>query len=392
MLLMTANGKHNPKAHSQNEKIHSEQEYIDQKFMQAAIRYARRHAGLTAENPSVAAFVIQYIDDQPVIMGRGVTALGGRPHAEVQALEEAGEAAKGADVYVTLEPCSHYGKTPPCADALIRAGVKRVIVAADDPDERVAGQGFAKLRAAGIEVVEQTLVSAAEYGLAGYLKRKRQSRPFVTLKMAMTKDGYIGAHSGEQVKITGAVSNGQVQVLRAINDAILVGAGTVENDNPTLTCRLNGLEYRSPARVILDRRLKIPVNSNLVQTADKHKLIIATNADPSSVDVYKKHGAEVLHLSASEDDAQLDELLSHLASSDISTLLVEGGAQIAESFLVAGFVDRIILFQSNTNLDVKDDAVKVKAPLSPDNMPHGFALKNKLTFGTDLMYEYEKVN
>ncbi len=392
MLLMTANGKHNPKAHSQNEKIHSDQEYIDQKFMQAAIRYARRHEGLTAENPSVAAFVIQYIDDQPVIIGRGVTALGGRPHAEVQALEEAGEAAKGADVYVTLEPCSHYGKTPPCADALIRAGVKRVIVAADDPDERVAGQGFAKLRAAGIEVVEKTIASAAEYGLAGYLKRKRQSRPFVTLKMAMTKDGYIGAHSGEQVKITGAVSNGQVQVLRAINDAILVGAGTVENDNPTLTCRLNGLEYRSPARVILDRRLKTPVNSNLVQTADKHKLIIATKADLTGADDYLKCGVELLHLSADENEAQLSELLSHLATFDISTLLIEGGAKIAKSFLAAGFVDRIILFQSNTNLDVKEDATKVKAPLTPDKMPEGFALKNKLTFGTDLMYEYEKVN
>lgn len=392
MLLMTANGKHNPKAHSQNEKIHSDQEYIDQKFMQAAIRYARRHEGLTAENPSVAAFVVQYKDDQLVIIGRGVTALGGRPHAEVQALEEAGAAAKGADVYVTLEPCSHYGKTPPCADALIKAAVKRVIVAADDPDDRVAGQGFAKLRAAGIEVVEKVLVREAEYGLAGYLKRKRQSRPFVTLKMAMTKDGYIGALSGEQVKITGAVSNGQVQILRAINDAILVGAGTVENDNPTLTCRLNGLEHRSPARVVLDRRLKTPVNTNLVQTADQHKLIIATKADHSSIGDYEKHRAEFLHLSTDNDDAQLSELLCHLASSDISTLLIEGGAKIAESFLVAGFVDRIILFQSNTNLDVKDVAMKVKAPLTPDNVPQGFVLKNKLTFGTDLMYEYEKVN
>lgn len=392
MLQMTTNGKHNPKAHSQNENIRSEQEHIDQRFMQAAIRFARRHEGLTAENPSVAAFVVQYKDDQPVIIGRGVTALGGRPHAEVQALEEAGEVAKGADVYVTLEPCSHYGKTPPCADALIKAGVKRVIVAADDPDERVAGQGFAKLRAAGIEVVEKTLAPAAEYGLAGYLKRKRQSRPFVTLKMAVTKDGYIGAYSGEQVKITGAISNGQVQVLRAINDAILVGARTVENDNPTLTCRLPGLEHRSPARVVLDRRLTTPVNANLVQTADKHKLIIATKADHSSVDDYKKHGAEFIHFSTDNDDAQLNELLSHLASFDISTLLVEGGAQIASSFIKKGLVDRIILFQSNTDLDVKDDAMKVKASLSPDNMPHGFALKNKLTFGTDLMYEYEKVN
>ncbi|MBO6918501.1 MAG: bifunctional diaminohydroxyphosphoribosylaminopyrimidine deaminase/5-amino-6-(5-phosphoribosylamino)uracil reductase RibD [Rhizobiaceae bacterium] len=389
---MTANGKHNPKAHSQNEKIHSDQEYIDRKFMQAAIRYARRHEGLTAENPSVAAFVIKLTEDQPVIIGRGVTALGGRPHAEVQALEEAGATAKGADVYVTLEPCSHYGKTPPCADALIKAGVKRVIVAADDPDERVAGQGFAKLRAAGIEVVEKVLAREAEYGLAGYLKRKRQARPFVTLKMAMTKDGYIGAHSGEQVKITGAVSNGQVQILRAINDAILVGAGTVENDNPTLTCRLNGLEHCSPVRVVLDRSLKTPVNSNLVQTADQHKLVIATKVDHSSVDVYKKHGAEFLHVSTDNDDAQLSELLSHLAASDISTLLVEGGAKIATSFIKAGFVDRIILFQSNTNLDVKEDAMKVKAPLTPDNMPHGFALKNKLTLGADLMYEYEKIN
>lgn len=389
---MTANGSQNPQAHSQNEKIRSDQEHIDQRFMQAAVRYARRHEGLTAENPSVAAFVVQYLDNQPVIIGRGVTALGGRPHAEVQALQEAGNAAKGADIYVTLEPCSHYGKTPPCADALIKAGVKRVIVAADDPDERVAGQGFAKLRNAGIEVIEKVLAPEAEYDLAGYLMRKRQSRPFVTLKMAITNDGYIGLRDGEQVKITGAISNGQVQILRAINDAILVGAGTVENDNPTLTCRLKGLEHRSPTRVVLDRSLTTPIKSNLVQTAEKHNLIIATKTGNADADDYKKHGAEVLHLSVSEDNAQLDELLSHLAKSDISTLLVEGGAMIAESFIKAGFVDRIVLFQSSVDLDAKEDAAKVKAPITPDNMPQGFALKNKLTFGTDLMYEYEKIN
>lgn len=392
MPVMTTSGTHNLSSHPQNDEVRSDQEKIDQKFMHTAIRLARRHEGQTAENPSVAALVVKYIDHHPIIVGRGVTAIGGRPHAEVAALNEAGALAKGAHVYVTLEPCSHFGKTPPCADALIEAGVSRVVVAANDPDDRVSGKGFEKLRAAGIEVVENMLSQEAEYGLAGYLMRKCHARPYVTLKMAMTNDGFIGVSDGQQVKITGAISNGQVQILRAINDAILVGAGTVENDNPSLTCRLNGLENRSPIRVVLDRNLRLSAQSTLVQTANEHRLIVATRSESADKKAYLEKQVEFLELSSSESAVQIKELLVHLAKEQVSTILVEGGAQIASSFLHAGYVDRILIFQSAENLDVQDDALSVKAPITPDNLPQGFKLKNKLTFGTDVMYEYEKLN
>ncbi|MEP2947757.1 MAG: bifunctional diaminohydroxyphosphoribosylaminopyrimidine deaminase/5-amino-6-(5-phosphoribosylamino)uracil reductase RibD [Lentilitoribacter sp.] len=389
---MTTSGTHNPASHPQNEEVRSDQEKIDQKFMRTAIRLARRHEGQTAENPSVAALVVKYIDHQPVIVGKGVTAIGGRPHAEVEALNEAGTAAKGSHVYVTLEPCSHFGKTPPCADALINAGVSRVVVAANDPDDRVSGKGFEKLRAAGIEVVKNLLSQKAEYGLAGYLMRKRNVRPFVTLKMAMTNDGFIGVSDGRQVKITGPISNGQVQILRAINDAILVGAGTVENDNPSLNCRLQGLEHRSPIRVVMDRNLRLSAQSTLVQTAKEHRLIVATRSKSADKNAYLENQVEFIEFSSSESAAQIKELLEHLAKEQVSTILVEGGAQIASSFLNAGYVDRILIFQSAMNLDVEDDTLSVKAPIAPDNLPQGFKLKNKLTFGTDVMYEYEKSN
>jgi diaminohydroxyphosphoribosylaminopyrimidine deaminase/5-amino-6-(5-phosphoribosylamino)uracil reductase len=392
MPVMTTSGTHNPASHPQNEEVRSDQEKIDQKFMRTAIRLARRHEGKTAENPSVAALVVKYIDHQPVIVGRGVTAIGGRPHAEVEALNEAGAGAKGAHVYVTLEPCSHFGKTPPCADALIDAGVSRVVVAANDPDERVSGRGFEKLCAAGIEVVENMLSQEAEYGLAGYLMRKRHARPFVTLKMAMTYDGFIGVSDGRQVKITGPISNGQVQILRALNDAILVGAGTVENDNPSLNCRLQGLEHRSPIRVVMDRNLRLSAQSNLIRTAKEHRLIVATRSENADKNAYLEDQVEFLELSSSESAVQIKELLEHLAKEQISTVLVEGGAQIASSFLHTGFVDRILIFQSAVNLDVEEDTLSVKAPITPDNLPQGYELKNKLTFGTDVMYEYEKSN
>lgn len=389
MLVMTASREPVFASSFRSDEIRFDQEQIDQKFMRAAIRYARQNEGLTAENPSVAALVVKYINDQPIIIGRGVTAPGGRPHAEVLALNEAGPEAKGAHAYVTLEPCSHFGKTPPCVIALIEAGIARVVVAANDPDDRVSGRGFEKLRAAGIEVVQNILATQAEYGLAGYLTRKRKKRPFVTLKLAMSHDGYIGSRDGQQIKITGTISNGQVQILRALNDAILVGAGTVQNDNPTLTCRLNGLEHRSPVRVVMDRSLKISTASNLVQTALQHKLVIATNSDVSNTQAYEELGAEILPFTSFNNNDQLAELLNYLATSDISTLLVEGGAKIASSFLNAGYVDRIVIFQSDEDLKDVSGAAAVKAPLTPDNIPQEFKLKNKLTFGTDVMYEYE---
>lgn len=371
-----------------NARLNSDK--IDQKYMAAAIRYARQHEGLTAENPSVGALIVRFNGDAPTIVGRGVTAIGGRPHAEVIALQEAGAKAHGACAYVTLEPCSHFGQTPPCANALIQAGITRVVVAANDPDPRVAGNGFDTLRAAGIEVVTDVMAQEAEYGLAGYLMRKTKNRPFVTLKLAMTADNFIGASNGEQVKITDKISNGQVQIMRAINDAILVGIGTVINDDPNLTCRLTGLEHRSPIRVVLDRKLQMSARSKLVQTAKQHKLILATQSESEILAALVNNDVDIVSLKSADNKAQLNELLQHLAINGISTVLVEGGAQVAASFLNAGLVDRLVIFQSSDDLEIEDRKLAVAAPITPQKIGSGFSLKNQLTFGSDIMYEYDR--
>lgn len=366
---------------------------LDQRFMSSCIRFARRHEGLTDTNPSVGALIVRYEKNGPQIVGRGVTGLGGRPHGEVCALKDAGKLATGACIYVTLEPCSHFGKTPPCANALIDAGIARVVVAAHDPDIRVSGQGFDKLRAAGIEVVTDLLTEKAEFGLAGYLTRKTKNRPFVTLKLALSSNGLMGLHSGEQVKITDPISNGQVHLLRSINDAILIGSGTATNDNPSLLCRLKGLEHRSPTRIVIDRHLNLSAKSQLVQTAKDHPLILVTKSQSPIVQTLRMQGVDVVPLhdegKVGENDAeQLEYLLGQLSDKGISTLLVEGGAKIAQSFLDAKLVDRLVLFQSQNAIDAIDKSQMVHAPITPTTIPDNFVVSNQLTFGQDIMYEY----
>lgn len=242
----------------------------DERFMAAALRLARRNLGLTSTNPSVGCIIV----NEGTIVGRAVTAPGGRPHAETQALAEAGEQARGATAYVTLEPCSHHGKTPPCADALIASGIARVVVSILDPDERVAGRGVVMLRDAGIAVDIGTLHEEGRRVLEAYLMRQRKKRPHVTLKLAVSADGMIGRRGEGQVRISGAVARAQVQILRAETDAILVGIGTAVADDPQLTVRLPGLEERSPIRIVLDRRLDLPLDSKLVRTARDVPLIV----------------------------------------------------------------------------------------------------------------------
>ncbi len=242
----------------------------DERFMAAALRLSRRNLGRTGTNPSVGCVIV----NEGMIVGRAVTASGGRPHAETQALAEAGEKARGATAYVTLEPCSHHGKTPPCTDALIASGVARVVVAILDPDERVAGRGIVLLREAGIAVDIGVLREEGERALQAYLMRQCKKRPHVTLKLAVSNDGMIGRRGEGQVRITGAVSRAQVQILRAETDAILVGIGTASADDPELTVRMQGLEDRSPVRIVLDRRLELPIESKLVRSAGEVSLIV----------------------------------------------------------------------------------------------------------------------
>ncbi|WP_027665310.1 bifunctional diaminohydroxyphosphoribosylaminopyrimidine deaminase/5-amino-6-(5-phosphoribosylamino)uracil reductase RibD [Rhizobium leguminosarum] len=254
----------------------------DERFMAAAIRLSRWHLGRTATNPSVGCLIVR----DGVIVGRAVTALGGRPHAETQALAEAGALARGATAYVTLEPCSHHGRTPPCAEALIAYGVARVVISVTDPDPRVSGRGIATLREAGIEVDAGALEAEGRHSLAAYLTRQTKNRPYVTLKLAVSADGMIGREGAGQVAITGPEARAQVQALRAETDAILVGIGTAIADDPLLTVRSPGLEAQSPIRIVLDPSLALPLTSKLVETARQVPVIVVASEEvwPLSAD------------------------------------------------------------------------------------------------------------
>ncbi|NNU67435.1 bifunctional diaminohydroxyphosphoribosylaminopyrimidine deaminase/5-amino-6-(5-phosphoribosylamino)uracil reductase RibD [Rhizobium indicum] len=254
----------------------------DERFMAAAIRLSRWHLGRTATNPSVGCLIVR----DGVIVGRAVTALSGRPHAETQALAEAGVLARGATVYVTLEPCSHHGRTPPCAEALIAYGVARVVISVTDPDPRVSGRGIAILREAGIEVDAGVLEAEGRHSLAAYLTRQTKNRPYVTLKLAVSADGMIGREGAGQVAITGPEARAQVQALRAETDAILVGIGTAIADDPLLTVRSPGLESQSPIRIVLDPSLALRLTSKLVETARQVPIIVVASEEvwPLSAD------------------------------------------------------------------------------------------------------------
>ncbi|MBL0371326.1 bifunctional diaminohydroxyphosphoribosylaminopyrimidine deaminase/5-amino-6-(5-phosphoribosylamino)uracil reductase RibD [Rhizobium sp. KVB221] len=350
----------------------------DVRFMAAAIRLSRWHLGQTASNPSVGCIIVK----DGIIVGRGVTALSGRPHAEPQALAEAGEAARGATAYVTLEPCSHHGKTPPCAEALIASGVARVVVALTDPDERVSGRGLRMLADAGIAVQSGVLADEAESQLESYLNRQRSKRPQVILKLAVSADGMVGRLGEGQVAITGREARAQSHVLRAESDAILVGIGTVLADDPELTCRLPGMEMRSPLRIVLDRRLELPLASKLVGTiAVCHGLLVVggPDADSEKKAALEGAGAEVIEIS---DD--VGKLLNILGERGISSLIVEGGAKTAGRFLSEGVVDRIALFSSPVTVGTGG----IKSPITEQTVPDGFVLRRRERLGADQMSDY----
>src|SRR6201987_2258696 len=222
---------------------------VDARFMALGLALGRRGLGNTWPNPAVGAVIVRNESEGPVVVGRAWTQPGGRPHAEIEALRRAGAAARGATMYVTLEPCSHYGKSPPCADAIVAAGIARVVAALEDPNPEVAGAGHARLRAAGIAVEVGLGSQEARRAHAGHIRRIRDGRPHVTLKLAVSADGKAGAAGRRPAAITGEAARARVHRMRAMNDAILIGIGTARADDPQLTCRLPGLEARSPVRV-----------------------------------------------------------------------------------------------------------------------------------------------
>lgn len=311
----------------------------DQYYMQVALRLSQRGLGTTFPNPSVGCIIVK----NHQIIGQGVTGKGGRPHAEVMALKMAGEDAKGATVYSTLEPCCHYGKTAPCTDVLIAAGVKRVVVAVRDTDKRVSGSGLAQLKSTGIDVTENICTAEARALNAGFFSVVERGRPLVTLKLATTLDGKIATASGESQWITGEMARHYGHMLRAQHDAIMVGVETVICDNPDLTCRLPGLEDRSPIRVIMDSNLRTPPECTLVTTAKETPTWIVTGTAQTM------HDDHVDVLRAEKDGSgrvDIYHALRLLASQGITRLLVEGGGKLAASLLKAGVVDTVIWFRS----------------------------------------------
>lgn len=312
-------------------------------FTAMALELGKRMLGCVAPNPAVGCVLVK----DGVIVGRGFTASGGRPHAETQALSQAGAAARGATAYVSLEPCSHHGQAGPCAQALINAGIARVVCPMEDPDPRVSGKGFAMLRRAGIDVKAGVCEKEAALAHEGFLKRVRFGRPFFTLKLATTLDGRIAAASGESRWITGEVSRQLVHGLRAAHDAVMVGIGTAITDNPSLTCRLPGLEARSPVRIVVDRQLNLPPTHVLVATARAVPTWIITQErfDKARGGALEKAGVTLIPVPLDADRyANLAVAARKLGDLGLTRVLVEGGAHLAAALLREDVIDRLEWF------------------------------------------------
>jgi len=322
-------------------------EKTDSHYMKMALGLARRGCGSTWPNPAVGCVIL---DQSGHVAGRGHTGEGGRPHAETVALSRAGRAAEGGTAYVTLEPCAHHGQTPPCAEALIAAKLARVVVATGDPDPRVSGRGLTMLKNAGIDVDFGVCQAAADQVNEGFLKRISAHRPLITVKLATSLDGRIATASGESKWITGPDSRWRGHLLRANHDAILVGSGTVKADDPSLDCRLPGLESRSPVRIIVDSDLSVPLDSRVIETAEKSPTWIMT-ARPAAD---RRHALEqkavkVIRCGAdSEGQVNLPKMMNLLAEEGITRLLCEGGAQLNASLFRASLVDRVYWFRSSS--------------------------------------------
>lgn len=351
---------------------------FDERFMSAALRLSRWGIGLTSTNPSVACLIV----NNGIIVGRGVTACGGRPHAEIRAIEEAGKKAIGATAYVTLEPCSHYGESPPCAKSIIDSGVIRVVFCVCDPDIRVSGRGLSLLLKQGI-VVDKILEKEGKKSLITYLTRQVKKRSHVTLKLAISQDNMIGVIGQGNVAITGPNSIAQSHLLRTQADAILVGIGTVLADDPELTCRLNGLNCRSPARVILDPHLRLSIDSKIVRTSGLARVIVVSDIDNSvSANSLKKKDVNIIRCNCYD----IKQLLAVLADLNITSLLVEGGMAVAHSFIKSELVDSIVLYKSKIIIGNQG----IPSPLEYKYIEDSFFCNRRDYFGDDVCFEYSR--
>ena len=318
----------------------------DHRFMQLALRMARRMLGRTAPNPAVGAIIAD--EETGEVIARGWTQAGGRPHAEAHVLARAGERARGKTMYVTLEPCSHHGRTPPCAEAILAAGMKRVVCATADPNPEISGKGLALLRKAGVAVDLGVCAEEARWMAAGHILRMTKGRPFVQLKIAVSGDGLIAPGEGAPRWVTGVEARQFAHILRAQADAILVGRKTVEDDDPQLTCRLPGLEQRSPRRIVLDANFRTKPTAKMFESAATVPVTVygagaATASYPADVKVSRAPAAA---------DGRLDlkAVLESLSGEGVTRVLVEGGPTIAEAFLAAELVDEVVIGRGNEAL------------------------------------------
>ena len=323
----------------------------DAHYMAQALLMARRGLGRTGANPSVGAIIVD--PNSGDIIARGTTADTGRPHAETIAIARASGRAKGATLYVTLEPCSHFGRTPPCADAVIAAGLARVVVGIEDPDLRVSGRGLERLRTAGIEVDVGVLAGECRSVTLGHISRVTRNRPFVQIKLAVGADGLVPrGRAGHPVFVTGPEARAQAHLLRAKSDAILVGIGTAVADDPDLTCRLPGLREQSPVRVVLDSDFQLSADSQLMRSAGEVPVMVFTTAQAAARHIERSPGQPIevvpVARAASGHGLDLTQVVQVLAGRGITRLLVEGGPTIAGAFLDAGLVDQCVIMRAPT--------------------------------------------
>jgi diaminohydroxyphosphoribosylaminopyrimidine deaminase/5-amino-6-(5-phosphoribosylamino)uracil reductase len=356
--------------------------------MELALALGRRMLGRAWPNPAVGALVVADGSEGRVIVGRGWTQDGGRPHAETEALRRAGRRARGATLYVSLEPCSHHGRTPPCAEAIVAAGIARVVTALEDPDQRVSGRGHDILRRKGIAVDIGLCAKAARVAHAGHIRRVTDARPHVTLKLAVSADGKVGAPGHRPVALTGPTASDRVHLLRAEADAIMVGIGTVLSDDPQLTCRLPGMARLSPIRVVLDGELRLPLGSRLVKTARQTPVWVfaRTFASPEREQKLRDAGVEIFRVGdAGPGRLSVGEALMMLSTLGITRVLSEGGPRVAASLLRADLVDEAVVITTPMNLG--PDAVPAldKLPLSALTSASALELIATETLGPDTL-------
>ncbi|WP_298381206.1 bifunctional diaminohydroxyphosphoribosylaminopyrimidine deaminase/5-amino-6-(5-phosphoribosylamino)uracil reductase RibD [Ruegeria sp.] len=360
----------------------------DKRYMALALSLGRRGQGTCWPNPAVGCVIVR--DGR--IVGRGWTQPGGRPHAEPQALAQAGEAARGATAYVSLEPCSHHGQTPPCSQALIDAGVARVVSAIEDSDPRVAGQGFAMLRDAGIEVTTGVLADQAARDHTGFFLKTEQGRPFVTLKLASSFDGRIATETGHSQWITGPKARRAVHAMRARHDAVMVGAGTARADDPSLTVRDMGVAQQ-PVRVVVSRHLELPLLGQLARTASDIPVWLChgPHPDPDRARAWEGLGARLLPCALEGHHIDPVDLLQQLGQAGLTRVFCEGGSALAASLLAADQVDELVGFTAGLTIGAEGlPAVGALGLETLDTAPR-FDLVETQVIGGDILHRWARV-